>query len=372
MITRLGAANRLGQAVFGSCALALFPCGCSDDGTDLGIAAETTGSNEDTGADETTTGEVVGTESDETGELGSTSTGEDVEGSTSGGDTGGSTDDDGGSPPLEGPGCGVQPVCDRGTHPGTVTISDETSMDAVAGYSHIDGFVLVRNTDLTCLDFLACLESARGLSIEDNEYLVNLDGFIALEEVRFGISISRNAALEDVSGLSSLAKLSSDGDAVQLGPRGLVIFDNPSLETVTGFDILQDLEGNLSVTHNPSLVEISGFGALEVVAKHPNPVTGPGQPPTVAGSVLLSSNESLQRVTAFTTLSTVEDNLVIQYNDVLDDLSGLHDLSAVGGALIITNNPQLCISEAYEVGGDLAAGPFDLGNSSTANNKLGC
>jgi hypothetical protein len=371
--TKSGETNRLALVVFGSCGLAFLPCGCSSDATEqVGISIGSTEPAEDTGADETTGGESDGSTGSEETEPDTGSTTAEEEGSTSSDATDESTDDGGSPPPLEGPGCGVQPVCDRGTYEGTVTLSDEASMDVIAGYSHITGFLLIRGTELTCLDFLACLESARGLSIDDNEHLVNLDGLGALEQVRFGISISRNAALEDVSGLSSLSKLSSDGDDVQLGLRGLVIFENPSLEAIAGFDALQSFEGDLSITNNASLVEISGFGALDVVAKHPNPNHGWNQPPTVAGSVSLSKNKVLKRVTGFTALSAIEENLVIQYNDVLDDLSGLHNLQAVGGALVITHNPQLCISEAYEVGGELEVGPLDLGSSSTANNKHDC
>jgi hypothetical protein len=362
----------LAMSALGSLGLALSVGGCFEDASDgpsLG-SGDTDVTEPEASSSDTGTGAVE----EETEETGTGTTGGPLEDETTGDETTGgeSTGEEEEEPPLEGPGCGVQPVCDKGTYQGNLLISDDDSAAALEGYSHITGYLTVRESEFTCLDFLACLESARGLVVERNDDLVNLDGLGSLEEVPFLININRNASLRDVSGLSSLSKLSSGGDDVQLGLRGLVIFENPSLETVSGFDALQELEGDISITNNASMVEVSAFPSLTKVAKHPNPNKGPGQPSEVAGSLVVSSNKSMERINGFSELSVIDENLVIQYNDVLTELTGLHGLQAIGGALIITNNPALCISEAYLVGGELDVGPLDLTNSSTANNQQGC
>jgi hypothetical protein len=370
-MTKFSKANRLAAAVLGSCGLALAAGGCLHEvvGDDIASVDEPEGTTTTGAPEEAETGTPE--EQGESSSGGESTGGPQDEGTGTGDDTGDSTDD-GGPEPLEGPGCGVRPTCDRGTYEGSVVLSDEASMAEIEGYSHVTGFVLARETDFTCLEFLACLETARGLAIERNEHLVNLDGLGALQEVLFSINISRNAALQDISGLTSLTKVSSDGDDVQLGMRGVVIFENPALEQISGFDALQELEGDLSITNNASMIEIAGFNALQSVADYPNPNKGYGQPARVGGSLILSSDKLLERVSGFTNLAVITENLVIQYNDALTELTGLHALEAIGGALVITNNPQLCVSETYQVGGTLEVGPLNLANSSTANNKPDC
>lgn len=345
-MNQLGGSKRLAISMLGLCGLVFATAGCDGSSSDDGATTndETTQSSTD--------GPGSGTETDPSD-------------TDPGDETAGDSEDTG--PPPEGLGCDVQPVCDKGTYEGTVTLSTEADMAEIEGYTGMTGFLLVRNSDYTCLDFLACLQTARGVSIENNEYLGTLDGLGALEEVLYNVTVSQNAVLTDVGGMTSLAKVFSDGDDLQLGQRGVLIYDNDSLEDVSGFDALRELEGDITITNNPNLLEVSGFNGVDTILDHPNANKEPGQPVRAGGSIVISRNPKLERISGFTDLIVIYRNLTIQYNDLLTRLTGLYDLLALGGAFVVTNNAELCNSEAFKVGGDLEQGPGP--GSSTANNK---
>jgi hypothetical protein len=346
-MTKLREPNGIARIMLGLCGLVFATSGCdstsSDDGGDASASATQSQTSNETGSGTESAGETDDGDSD-------------------------SADSDSGPKP-EGLGCDVQPVCDKGTYEGNITLVDEASMAQIEGYSNVNGYLIIRDSDFTCLDFLACLETARGITLESNEVLENVDGLSSVGQILFNLTISRNPALVSLDGLNTLTTVNGDGDTVQLGARGIFIFDNDGLEAVSSFNGLRDVEGDVSITNNKNLVDVSGFGNLDTIADHVNPDKSMGQPARMGGSLVVSRNDSLERISGFKKLVVIFKNLTIQYNQVLTRLTGLYDLQAIGGALIITNNPELCVSETCSVGCDLQQGPLDVNNSSTANNK---
>jgi hypothetical protein len=348
-MNKLGESTALASMMLGLCGLVFATAGC--DGKD----------NSDDGAADASETNPATSDTENPG---------DTEGPGETEDDSDSASDDG-DPPPEGLGCGITPTCDKGTYEGNLTLATEADIAVLEGYSHITGYLFIRESDYTCIDFLACLESARGLAVENNEYLRDINGFGNVEEVPFNITISRNPMLESLSpGFDAIRKVSSDGDNVQLGPRGINIYDNDALLDVDTFDELREFEGDLTITNNDSLVAISGFNNVDTIYDHPNPDPDAGtmgKPLRLGGSVTISRNNSLETVDGLSSVIVIYRNLTAQYNPVLTKLTGLHGLMALGGALLITNNPELCTSETCRVGCDLAQGPGE--GSSTANNK---
>ena len=340
----LGEGNGLATMMLGLCGL-VFAAPACDGGTsdDGGADTQTTQPAEDTGSE---------TEGGDT---------EDLE----------ETEDDGDDtgPPPEGLGCDPAPACDKGAYGDHYYVTDEASMHEIAGYTSVEGTLIIRASDMTCLNFLGCLESVQGINIENNEYLTTLDGLQQLQEARapdpayfkYGFILSRNTALTDVSALTSLNVIAG-GD--------LSIFGNDALEDLDGFNALESVYGDIIISSNRNLVDISGFNGLQEIRqfRNPNPNPSPGDPQQIGGSLGITKHANLERVSGFTNLIVIYQNLTIQYNDVLTRLMGLYNLQAMGGGLVVTNNPDLCVSEAAAVGGDLAQGP-DLSKSSTVNNK---
>jgi hypothetical protein len=266
-------------------------------------------------------------------------------------------------------GCDAPVACDKGSFDGHFFVTDEASVEEIAGYTAIEGQLTIRGSDVSCVQFLACLESTHGLLIEDNASLESLDGMQALREVRgpeeaffkYGLVISSNPVLDDLSGMSSLTAVAG-GD--------LFIFANDSLETLTGFDALSEVAGDVVISRNAALVDIAGFNTLQEIDTYPNPDPKPdiGQHDTLGGSLVILKHPVLERVTGFTGLIATHRNVTIQYNEALTDLSGLHGMHAIGGGLMVTHNRELCLSEAYAVGGELQHGP-DVSMSLTIGNK---
>jgi hypothetical protein len=334
--------TRLASSVLGLCGLVFATAGCDGGGGNNTTVDDTQGSAETGSSDATDTdADTDDTEESET------------EG-----------------PPPEGLGCGAPAACDKGTYEGNPRISTEADIAELEGYSHISGYLFIQDSDYTCIDFLGCLETVRGIALENNEYLTNVDGFSNLQEVLFNITISRNPILEDLSGFDAVTKVSSDGDNVQLGARGIRIYDNDALEDIDTFNAMREFEGDLTISNNANLIGISGFTAVDTIKDHPNadPEAGTmGKPTRLGGSLTISRNPALERVNGFSSVIVIYSNLTIQFNDVLTRLTGLYNLMALGGALVITNNPELCTGETCKVGCDLQQGPGP--GSSTTNNK---
>ncbi len=204
--------------------------------------------------------------------------------------------------PLDGPGCGVVPTCDRGELVGSMRIESSAQIEDIAGYTSVTGWLEISSSDLECLDFLACIESVgRDVLVADNPMLRSLDGLDGLMQV----------------GASPDAK-----------------------------------ESGVIVAHNDALRELDGFGALVRV-----------------DSLVVEDNPMLDRITGFDSLERIRELLTIRLHPVLQDLGPLADLRALGNECQITNNPMLCVAQAYAVCGDLEQGSDE---GSTANNDEGC
>ncbi len=299
------------SALFACSCLAVSLAGCPASDDAEGETSPTTSATEDgttTGDDdpgstgEATSGGSCSGEPDDGTTTGDVATGSSEGGESSSGSTGG------GDAQFEGPGCGVTPVCDKGVLNGSVRIESEADIADIAGYTGIVGWVEVLESDLVCLDFLACLETAGR-----------------------DVTIFGNAQLKDVSGLDNLAALGTQ-------------------TTQQGYD---DWDGSLVITQNAALEEIAGFGSLASVQQ----------------SLNINENQSLMSVTGFNALTLIEHNLVIRENPVLETIAGLDALEVVRDNFVVTGNPSLCVSDINVVGGTLNEPPT---SGSTAANDNGC
>lgn len=225
--------------------------------------------------------------------------------------SGGDTESETGTTVPTGLGC-VEPeqavACDRGELVGSVRIEDEASAAELAGYTSITGWVEVLNTDFTCLDFLACLET-----------------------VGRDITIFGNEQLTDISGTNQITAL------------GLSTAEMPAA----------DKDGSLIFSQNPAMIEMDGFASLEQTQE----------------SLTISDNEAMTTISGFGSMVGMQRDITLKFNPVLTDINGLQGLSFVGNDCVITNNETLCITEIVASCGDLVQGPF---GGSTANNDNDC
>jgi hypothetical protein len=168
------------------------------------------------------------------------------------------TSDDTG-PPLEGPGCGIQPVCDKGELAGSASIESSADIAMIEGYTSMTGWLEIFNSDLVCLDFLACLESVgHDITIFGNPDLRDFRGFNALtatgtfDGTDGFISIGEHASLTDINGFAGIERIK----------ESLSISENPVLESVSGFENLVVIERDINITFNAALTDLNGLSGL--------------------------------------------------------------------------------------------------------------
>lgn len=239
-----------------------------------------------------------------------------------------------------------------------------TDMSGLSNIAAVPGEIRISfNTQLTSLSGLENIETVGDqLYIAFNDQLPDIDGFEGLRTVGNNLNIASNAALSQVTGLSNLTTVASflsfsfnpmltqlENSFTSLESlQGLTIensafetindfnqltrvdfirfFDNETLEAIGGFDQLGQTT-SLSFEFNESLNSISGFPSLVQLGSFTIE-----QPTTVV--------EPAIDITAFSSLSIVENNLIIEAtsNSRVDFLGSVN---VVGGDLRIRNNEQL-------------------------------
>lgn len=111
----------------------------------------------------------------------------------------------------------------------------------------------------------------------------------------------------------------------------LYVHDNDALRDADGLYWLEALGGNLVVTRNDALVDFSGLANVLEIAE--------------GRSMIVSENAALERISGLASLVVVRGDLLLRDNPLLTDVTGLHGLGAVLGALAINHNGSLCESQ---------------------------
>ncbi|MCR9163920.1 MAG: hypothetical protein ACE37F_22285 [Nannocystaceae bacterium] len=174
------------------------------------------------------------------------------------------------------------------------------------------------------LDALAGVVEIEGtLEIAASE-LVCLDTLACLRVVGGDVRISNNPSLRSTAGLGLVETI---GTGRFNPPRGSVIVaDNPALEELAGFDGLRRIRYGLTLWRNDALRDVTGFDGLRRLGQ-----------------------------------------LSVTHHASLEALSGLHDLEELS-TCNVNLNPSLCISEVFEVCGDVQGDVQGVTN----NNDDGC
>ncbi len=212
----------------------------------LALAACDNGDGEGTGGsttDGTTTGEPGTTTS---------TTGESADETTTGEPPGGACQDEQvvPDPPVD---CsGAAGVIDT-----SVILGEDGDDPAILdGVVTVNGSIQINRTDLTDLNFMACVQEVTGeVTIFGNEQLTNVDGLWSLTSVGTDFIFSENTGITDFNGLPNITGID----------RNLIMKNNDSLQTISGFHSLVGVEGNLTIQNNDALTSIDGLGGLQLV-----------------------------------------------------------------------------------------------------------
>jgi len=195
--------------------------------------------------------------------------------------------------------------------------------------------------------------------------ITNLDGLSVITSFGGDLNII-GTSLTNLSGLDNVTTLGGD----------ILIYANNSLESLTGLGGLTSIEGNINIGYwifvgviwwlgNPLLNDLSGLDNLTFIG----------------GDLGIYGNGRLKSITGLENLSSIEGDLNIGApwngwshapNDSLVSLTGLNNLISIGGDLGISNNNALTSLSGLEnlnsVGGDLLIGQGIFSNG--GNNSL--
>lgn len=247
--------NSVLHASFAAClALGLAACGSEDDGNGDGAMDGVPDDGADDGMDGTSPGD--GSDGGDGGD-----------GTGDGGDgTGGDDGGDGGGGPVE---C---PTPATGEHDGHVQLQgDNPDTSVLDGVRKITGELIIDSTNLTNLDFLACVEEVGGgINIFDNNSLVDLGGLAGITTITdfsAELTIAENDSLVTIAGFGKLGSVGS-----------LSINNNASLQNVDGPSALEAINQNLTIRYNDSLTNLNGLSNLKAVGSKFNVVGNPMLP----------------------------------------------------------------------------------------------
>jgi hypothetical protein len=133
---------------------------------------------------------------------------------------------------------------------GFIQISSNESLATLSGLDGIfgaDRVEILWNPALRTLEGLGDLTTVTDfVAIENNESLVSLEGLGSLREC--ALSVSGNSALTSVDGLESMR--------IALA---LFIVENPSLRSLRGLDLLENVENEFSILDNVALPTCEAF-----------------------------------------------------------------------------------------------------------------
>ncbi len=298
---------------------------------------------------------------------------------------------------------------------GHYIINDQSSLDALAGYTEVTGVLsigstslvsnldgleylftvgeqlkIINNTDLIDITGLRNLQSVSSISIQYNDSLTNLNGLEKITSISNDLLITQNDLLENIDGLSNLTSvgdfltISSNPALTSLEPLSNVgsdvnylrILYNDSLTNLNGLENITTVNEDLDLVTNRNLVNIDGLANIISVGNNLTITSNISLPDlgwlsglsnltTVGGDLTLRNNDLVTDYGALAALVSIGGNLNIIHNDSLTDL-GLPALTTVNGDFTITDNPVLPPIQA----GDLLSQLVGFTGTATIENNL--
>lgn len=194
---------------------------------------------------------------------------------------------------------------------GSYTITNQASMEALQRYDGLTGTLTIAGDSLlTELDLPNLRYIGGGLSISNNAALKTLDGLSALTEVGY-LTIGSCSELTSITGLAKLAKTH----------YGLTVASNPKLTSLEGLDGLV-VSGTIDISDNATLVDADHLGRLKQV---------------VDGGLTVRDNPVLPTFGQVSSLEAVSENLTIENNAQLTAIGAMPALRRVGTFEIVNN-----------------------------------
>ena len=147
--------------------------------------------------------------------------------------------------------------CDLGEYSGDFTISTQSDVATIAGYTSIWGELWIHCPLCSDVSELSCLTSVgEDLNIQYNDALADLDGLGALTSVVGNLTIRSNPIIANLDGLSGLT-----------GSLGVTLWieDNDALNNLDGLNGITSVSDSIRIRCNDVLTNLDGLSGLTSV-----------------------------------------------------------------------------------------------------------
>ncbi len=226
---------------------------------------------------------------------------------------------------LRGCEAGACRQCEEQVWDANYSISDATTMAALAGYTEVSGTLTIRMTvsGIEDLSGLGCLERIDAdFIIADNQDLVHLSTLDSLFSIGGDLLVYGNQALESMNGLDGLEQVQG---SLSIGIFEPIQSGNAELKSLSGLGKLGSIGSDMFVQYNDKLANLDGLANLT----------------SIGGSLFVFENAVLDNLDGFASLEHVGMDVRLGYNDSLVSLDGLSGLTEVPGELAIGSIPKL-------------------------------
>lgn len=148
-----------------------------------------------------------------------------------------------------------------------------------------------------------------------------ISGFNILANVSGDLAIQNTSDLVNLNGFDSLTKVKS----IALNSQASIYFiDNSSLSSINGFNILNEVASEYYFVNNPHLISLPNTPNLSVIGK----------------SITLWEDDAIINFNGLNSLTTLGGNINVMDNSTLISFFGLNNLTITNG-INIQNNPAL-------------------------------
>ncbi len=176
-------------------------------------------------------------------------------------------------------------------------------------------------------DYPGCITVLGNIAIS-NSSILNLDSLIYIQEIGGDLSVYYGSPIEGLDGLNNLYHIGGD----------LNIIETTSLENLTGLEGLTQVDGLLRITQNEALINLEGLNNLDTILTGNLQIGNNAQLISLDGlnnlkfasGLRLYNNESLQNINGLESLEKVPWVFEIRNNTVLVNLIGLNNLDSIG------------------------------------------
>lgn len=216
-----------------------------------------------------------------------------------------------------------------------------TTLEGLNNVSDCNEILIRDNALLTDVSALGNISSVYKVTVDSNNSLQQIVGWNSLINASLSIEITQNEQLQSLEGLQNVTHT----DAI-------VIRQNANLQNLNGLQGLDSII-NLTIQENASLVDITAFANLQtdlveliisLNSELPN-LDGLEGIQTI-GNLIIDNNAHLENLNGLSNLSNSESgsflSLKIEYNDLLNDISGLEFINPESFYEVrVNNNPNL-------------------------------